>query len=340
MSKGDRGMHQHKSHEVLGLGAPIMDLILKVSDEFLATVPGELHGMEPVEYEVQQDIIKRSGHVAVPVPGGSASNMLRGLARFGHPCAVVGTVGTDLKGEGYLTGLKDAGVDGWLFETDTPTSIVLSLVNPQGQRTMRSYFGASNELTAEDLTPELFKGVKILHIEGYAFYNKEPTIRAMELAKEAGVKVSLDLSAFEVVRAFKEEMIEALRNTVDIVFANEDEALEVTGLHGDEACSAMGEMVETNVVMMGRRGCWARRGDSQVYHPAFVVERPVDTTGAGDLFASGFLHGTLDGACLDECCRIACLAGATVVQVLGAVIPSSLWPPLLSELSGERSLSC
>ncbi len=335
-----RKLHRHERHDVLGLGAPIMDLILRVSDEYLATIPGELHGMEHVSFSELQRLIDESGQVPVPVPGGSCSNMLRGLASFGQKCAVIGKVGNDEFGNRYVQALGEHNVDGFLFPSETPTSTVLSLVDPHGKRTMRTYLGASEELRPSDLSASIFEGVRLVHIEGYALYNIGPMKEVLKMARQAGCEISLDLAAFEVVRTFKEELKSILPDYIDILFANEDETRELTGLEPEPGCDALAEMVPTTVVMVGKEGCYAkRREEKKIHYPAFVVDEPIDTTGAGDLFASGFLHSYLTGMDLHDCVRIASLTGATVVQVLGAVVPKALWPPLLQEVEGELEAS-
>jgi sugar/nucleoside kinase (ribokinase family) len=316
-----------------------MDLILRVSDEYLATIPGELHGMEHVTFSELQRLIDESGQVPVPVPGGSCSNMLRGLAAFGQKCAVIGKVGNDEFGSHYTRALGEHSVDGFLFPSNTPTSTVLSLVDPHGLRTMRTYLGASEELSPIELSPDIFEGVRLVHIEGYALYNIGPMKRTLELAKAAGCQISLDLAAFEVVRTFKEELKTILPDYIDVVFANEDETRELTGMGPEQGCDALGEIVPTTVVMVGKQGCHVRRDGEKIHYPAFLVEEPLDTTGAGDLFASGFLHSHLSGRSLHDCARVASLTGATIVQVLGAVVPKSLWPPLLQEVEGELEAS-
>ncbi|MGE3953873.1 MAG: PfkB family carbohydrate kinase [Parachlamydiales bacterium] len=311
-----------------------MDLILRVPHDFLDSVPGKRGGMEPITHRAMQEMVARSGVQPVTCPGGSAANMLRGLARLGHPCAIVGKRGLDPMGEHYVRAMKEVGVGGALTETPTPNTIVLSLVEPCGMRTMRTYMGASQELQAAELDPEAFKGIRHLHIEGYAFYNQRPMERAIELAKREGATISLDLASFEVVGRFFASIVETLREQVDLVFANELEAEEITGERCEQAVECLGEWCETAVVMLGRKGGLVKRGSEKIRYSADVVEDPIDTTGAGDLFASGFVSGMLKGRPIEECARAGALAGRAVVQVIGAVIPESRWPALLRQMPG------
>lgn len=322
-------------YDVMGLGAPVMDRILKVDDDYLQTLPGELGGMELVDFATFEKILKGSGKVAVPVPGGSASNVMLGLANFGNSCGFIGKVGSDAAGRLYAEAILEMGVGPHLSKSKTPTSQALSLISGDGRRTMRTYIGASNELLASDIQPKWFDGLRLLHLEGYNLFNPEPARRAIELAKDVGAKISLDLGSFEVVRAFRDDIEQLLQKDADIVFANEDEARELTGEDASAACKQLGAWCEVACVMVGANGSFSTDGGEVIHCPVNTIENPTDPTGAGDLFASGFLHGYLKGLTLIECMQLGSMAGAAVVQVLGASIPHGLWSSLLkSKLVG------
>ena len=300
---------------VLGYGAPIVDLILKIDSSYLAQVPGEPHGTEVVDHGTLERLVDESGELAIPIPGGSASNMVRGMSMLGQDCAILGKAGRDQLGRQYVKGLAKVGVQGLLAESDLPTSTVLSLVEPDGQRTMRVFLGASEEMAPEDVNPDHFRQLDLLVVEGYALRNWAPAERAIELAKEAGARVAIDLAAFELVREKEAMLGEILPRWIDIVFANELE-------HREIGADQLREWCEVAVLMEGKEGCRAYRGSEEVHQKAFLVEHPIDTTGAGDLFAAGFLHAFLEGQSLQGCARAGCLTGAEVVQVMGAIIPS------------------
>jgi sugar/nucleoside kinase (ribokinase family) len=186
---------------------------------------------------------------------------------------------------------------------------------------MRTFMGASTEFHPHELDPNDFEGIRLFHVEGYSFYNEGVVERAMRLAKNAGAKVSLDLSSFEVVRIFKEPIIHCLNTYVDIVLSNEQEVRELSGHHDEEeGCDFLGDICETAIVMMGKRGGWIRHQEQKIRYPAFVVP-PIDTTGAGDIFTSGFLHGYLSNYDLKEAARLGAMAASMVVQEIGAVVP-------------------
>jgi sugar/nucleoside kinase (ribokinase family) len=321
-------------YEIIGIGGPILDQLVRVTDAYLETVPGEKGGMEPVTYEQLERIVAASGSQSVFVPGGSARNTLHGLARFGEKCALVGMVGNDSRGEAYRKLLEEQGIVPLLLESPTPTAIVLSLVTPDGERTMRTFQGASVEIRGRHLDPRLFDGVKLVHLEGYALFNDDLVETAMRLAQEAGAKVSFDLASFEIVKAFRPHILYLLECYVDLIFCNEEEAKTLLGLKEEESCDRLAGLCEVAIVLMGRNGCWVRSGDQKMHCPAYPVE-PLDTTGAGDLFSSGFLHGYMRGYPIEICAHYGAIAGRAVVEVMGPVIPHEAWEGIFQKLKRE-----
>ncbi|MBT3393819.1 MAG: adenosine kinase [Waddliaceae bacterium] len=312
-------------YEVLGLGGCILDLVVQVSEDFLETVPGEKGGMELVGHDDIVSIITSCSGEAIEVPGGSAANAIKGISHLGIHCAMAGKVGNDKQGASYKKGLEDLEITPVLFNTDTPSAIVLCLVTPDGQRTMRTYLGASAETRGADLTDEMFHGVKLVHIEGYTLDHHNLTERAMELAKDAGALVSFDFSSFEIIKRYKERIMSLLENYVDIIFGNEDEMKTITGLPPKEACQHLGMMCDTAITLVGKKGCYVSHNNTTSHYPAIPIKHPLDTTGAGDLFASGFLYGLLKDQNMKTCAQYGAITGNAVVQTLGAEISQSSW---------------
>lgn len=323
------------SYEILGIGGPILDQLLSVSEAFLATVSGDKGGMIPISFETLETIIAGSGNIPVSVAGGSARNTLHGLSRFGEKCALLGMVGTDPRGKFYRTLLKDQGIYPLLIESETPTAIVLSLVTPDGERTMRTFQGATVEIRGKHLSPSHFTQAKLVHLEGYTLFNEDLTETAMRLAKDAGALVSFDLASFEIVKKFHPHILYLLNNFVDVIFANEEEIFALTGDKDPEkGCVFLADRCEIGVVLMGPGGCWVKQGDVKIHCPAYPVQ-PLDTTGAGDLFASGFLHGLMRGYPLEICAHYGAIAGRAVVQVMGPVIPHQVWEEIYLQLKKD-----
>ncbi len=317
--------------KILGVGAPFLDYILKVSDAFLDKLPGSKEGMMHVDYLTFSHILNTCGVKPVLVPGGSACNTIRGLARLGHACAFVGKVGQDEAGEIVWNELEELKIRPYFSQSKNPSAQVLCLVAPNGSRTFRSFGGAGLEMTSRDLEPDFFQDQKLVHIEGYSLHNGAYTEKAMQLAKASGAKVSFDLSSPEVVLQFHESIWKLIKEHVDILFANENEIRALTQLGSQEGCELLRSIVEVAVVYMNVKGCWVGDRSGQERYPAYPVT-PFDTTGAGDLSASGFLHGYLMGASWERCAHFGALLGAQVVQVYGAEIPSDRWDALYHQI--------
>ena len=319
--------------EVLGLGGVMIDNVLMVSHEFLSTIPGEKGGMERIDYPTLKEILARSGVAPAVVPGGCSANIMKGLACFGRKAGMLGKIGKDPMGKFYINAMNERDVSLVMIESETPTAQLLALVTPDGERTFRTFQGASVEMGKSDLKKEFFAGVRLLHVEGYSLFNGDLAESAMKMAKEMGCKISFDLASFEIVRAFKPTIMHLLQNYIDIIFCNEFEARELTGLSEEKTSDFLAKLCEVSVVCMGKRGCFVHSGEEHFHFPAFVVDKPLDTTGAGDLFASGFLAGYLGNRPLQECALYGSLAGAAVIQVPGAEIPHEGWEQILGTIA-------
>lgn len=312
--------------KVIGFGSPIVDVLVNVDDSFINTIGGAKGGMELVSPEALIDILSRVEGSAVRAPGGSAANTIFGLARLGTPTAFAGKLGNDDEADFYMAEYKGIGGDVSRFKRNPAlaTGRCLSLVTPDSERTMRTDLGAAATLSPEDLSSEDFQGCPHAHLEGYLLFNEQLIRRILGLARENECSVSLDLASFEVVKAAMPILPELLES-VDCVFANEDEAAAFTG--NDDPASALetlGKHCATAVVKVGKEGAWLKNDDEIVKVDAELVEA-VDTTGAGDLWQAGFIHGFLRGQSLRDCGRNGAILGAEVVQVMGAAIPGDRW---------------
>ncbi len=316
-----------QDYEVLGIGAPCMDLVMHVDASFIHTI-GNKGGSQQTDWDYFKKIVEwTKSHPAAITAGGSSSNTIKGLANLGHACAFFGKMGRDEMGRHYLDNIAKLGIRPLCITVEAPTQLCACLISEDGERTMRCYPGAANQISASDLSPELFKGVTLVHFEGYMLYAQDKNFlsTAMRLAKEAGATVSFDLSSFELVRMQRERILDLLKTYVDIVFANADEVRELVELDPVAGCSALQKMCRIAVVMQGKDGCIVGSGHQQ-YQCATRPKQVVDSTGAGDLFASGFLHGFLENRSLETCATFGNLTGGNVCEVYGAEIPAERWP--------------
>lgn len=325
-------MKKQKKNEILGIGAPILDHLLYVSEEYLDKLPGEKWGMEVVDFQSMVKIIEGSGCIPKQVAGGSCANAIKGLAQLGYQCAVTGKIGQDSIGEKVKEHMQDLNINTSYLYSTTPTAHVACLVTPDGKRTLRCYMGACSEMTPNDLNPELFIDVKLVHFEGYTLLCPGLTHRGMELAKKAGAKISFDMGSFEMVKNFKDLILTLLEDYVDVVFANKDEIHALVNNGPEQGCRQLSELCEVAVVMLGEEGALVGHENLVQAYPTVPVE-PIDTTGAGDLFASGFLHGYLSGLPYSECARYGAITGGTVVQFVGAEIPADRWSVIKEKMN-------
>lgn len=312
--------------ELIGVGSPLMDLLVHVDDHFITDqVGGAKGGMEMVEAPALAawlDVLTGPIHMA---PGGAASNTTVGCANLGISTGFIGCIGGDETGAAYRAALTAQHCEDLLIEhPNEPSGRVLSLITPDAERTMRTNLGAAAALSPADITAERFAGARLVMLEGYTLFNHDLTRAVARAAKEANCELALDLASFEVVAANKAVLGELLDGQVDIVFANEDEASAWAG-SVEAAIDDLAQRCRVAAVKLGADGAWLVRGEERVHVGIEPVDKVIDTTGAGDTWAAGFLAGYLRGLPLEACGRLGAMAGAAVVQVDGAQVPASDW---------------
>ncbi len=321
--------------DLIAVGSPIMDSLVNVSEEFVQSIEGDKGGMELVDSDYIESLINKVDSEVFSVPGGSAANAIFAGTKLGLQTAVLGKIGSNEVAEDYVHKYLAIGGDDTLFKTSPSAhGHCLSMITPDKQRTMRTSLGAAMELSKDDVSVEDFLRVKYVHVEGYMLFNPDLLLHCLACAKEAGCTISLDLASFEVVNACKEILAEILENYINIVFANEDEAIAFTGVDNDYAKMAkiLTKNCDIAVVKMGADGAYVADKDSLVKIDAEKVDTVLDTTGAGDAFAGGFLFGQINGHDLEESAQIGAMLGAEVVQVIGATIPTERWDVIEEKL--------
>lgn len=247
--------------------------------------------------------------------------MIKCLAMLGESCGFLTALGNDAFGVKFVKHARKQKIQGLFSYSPLPTSCVLCLITPDGQRTMRFYEGSNLSMTKELIRPEYFRGIKLLHIDSYSLRRSGLVEKAMQLAKQQQALISLDLSSFEIVQEKSGVLGQLLEKYVDIVFGNADETLALTGLLPQEGCFELQKLCKVAVVMIGKEGCIVGHKNQLMLIPAYPAN-VVDTTGAGDFFAGGFLHGYLHNKTLIECAELGNRWGSAIVQVIGAELPS------------------
>jgi sugar/nucleoside kinase (ribokinase family) len=318
-------LHFTHAYEVLTISDSIVDYILYVDEEFTATLPGQKGGSSLVDHLSFQDILNQSQVIPVVRPGASAVNVLKGLQILGNQCGLITTIGKDPEGEFFLKSLHERGIQPLLAYSSIPTGKSACLVTPSKERTMRTFLGASRENGNLKLNSETFTGISHFHIEGYQLQHHQLVKEAIALAKKNNATISIDFSSFEVVKGNKKFIWKLLKeNAIDILFANQEEALALTGLAPKQSSEMLSNYCNLTVITMGENGCYVNQGPYQWHCPAIPVEA-IDTIGAGDLFISGFLHGFLNNEPTPVCACTGTLLASHVVQSIGAEIPQEQW---------------
>lgn len=320
---------------LLGVGSPLLDILVRVDDAFLSTIPGEKGGMLMVDAEFQQSVLARLPGEPRLVPGGSTGNTVFALARLGVPAAMFGKLGEDENGAFYRRRLRElGGSDGaFLVTGELPTGTCLSMITPDAERTMRSALAASLLMVPQEAEAFDFTAYDFVYIEGYMFYSAiMPTV--LRRAKDAGCRIGLDLASFEVVRDFRGNLPQVLEEYVDVIMANEEEAAALFGEAAPEALlEQLASRCEVAALKLGRKGALVKSGGETVRVPAQLVEDPADTTAAGDLWAAGFLYGLYCGKPLSEAAFYGSLTSSEVVKVIGSEIPEERWAYIRSRMN-------
>lgn len=311
---------------VLGMGNALVDTMIQIENDQLLRRLGLPKGSMQLVDAIKAAAIREAckERPTSQVAGGSASNTIFGLASLGANTAFIGKIGLDEVGQFFRSDIEAAGIKPLLFMGTQPSGLAAGLVSPDSERTFGTYLGSAVELSADDLTPELFEGYTYFHIEGYLVQNHDLMRRAIALARQAGCLISVDLASYNVVADNLDFLKEIVAEKLHVIFANEEEAKAFTGLEPEEAINEIAKIADIAVVKIGSRGALVKSGHKQVHVPAQRIN-PVDTTGAGDLFASGFLYGIGNNQSLKEAAELGTKLAAAVISVVGARPDPTFW---------------
>ena len=319
---------------ILGIGNALTDILAVFPDE---TMLREYHlppgSMQHVDLETGDRIWDKLKEVGVKyVPGGSAANTITCTSIFGMPSGFIGKIGNDELGHLYRSSLEQSGVKTTLL-TGTKGSgrAMCFITGANAERTFADYMGAALELVPEDLKPEFFEGYDYFHIEGYLVQNQDLIRKAVQMAKEAGCIISIDMASYNVVESNEAFFHNLVEKYIDIVFANESEARAYTKKEPREALDELAEQCRIAIVKVGKDGSMVKAGDE--YH--FIDPWPaatIDATGAGDTYAAGFLYAHSLGMPLKVCGEVGSIIAAKVVEVNGTKIDIPRWKAAKEEI--------
>ena len=313
----------------LGIGNALVDVLTKVDNEQILS---ELHlpkgSMQLLSTEAYAEVTRRMQALPTKLTtGGSACNTLLALSHLDAPTGMIGKIGDDENGRFFASYFAQRGISTRLLHDSRPTGVASTFITPDGQRTFGTYLGAAAQLTADELQQAWFEGYDYFYIEGYLVQNHDLVLRAIELAHAAGCEVCLDLASYNIVEADL-DFFRALMPSIDIVFANEQEAQALTGLEARAALDALAATCHMAVVKIGKHGVWACHGTEVAHCAARDVPVVVDTTAAGDYFAAGFMHALAAGEPLATCITRGSLLAGHIIEVVGTELPDATWQQL------------
>ncbi|HYF23697.1 MAG TPA: adenosine kinase [Caulobacteraceae bacterium] len=310
------------AYDVVAIGNAIVDVIAPATEAFLEGEGLQKGSMTLID-EARAASLYDGMAAGVEASGGSAGNTIAGIASFGGRAAYLGKVASDQLGEVFAHDLRAQGVafDTPFLDCGPATGRCLINVTPDGQRTMATFLGAANQLTEEDVDPAVIQASAIVYMEGYLFDPapaRKAFARAAEIAKAAGRRIAITLSDVFVVERWRDDLLAFTEQSVDVVFANENELTALFRTDDfDAACERLRPMVEIAAVTRGEQGSVIlNRGETHRID-AFPVDRVLDTTGAGDQYAAGFLYGLARGLPLPVCGRLGSMAAAEVIGHYG-----------------------
>lgn len=319
---------------ILGIGNALTDILAVLPDDSLLQKYHLPKGsMQHVDMETGDKIWSALKEVGVKyVPGGSAANTITCTSIFGMKSGYIGKIGNDELGSLFKSTMEQYGVKtDMLYGTKSSGRCMVFITGANAERTFADYMGSALEMGPEDLKPEYFQGYDYFHIEGYLVQNQDLISRAVQMAKDAGCLISIDMASYNVVESNDAFLHNLVDNYVDIVFANETEARAFTKMEPSAAIEELSKHCDIAVVKIGKDGSMVRQGDQTYMIPAWPG-KAIDATGAGDTYAAGFLYAHSLGMPLKVCGEVGSIIAAKVVEVIGTKIDVPRWRTAKDEI--------
>ena len=308
-------------HDVVSIGNPLMDILIEVEEDFLKEVnlvKGNMHLLNEEEItKLEKRLEKNKIKIA---PGGSEANTLTALSMLGHRVVYFGKVGKDDYGNHYHNKLIENGVISKVIKVDGMTGRAITFITPDSERTFAVHLGVATLLEDNEINEADIIEAKFLHLTGYVLDSettRKAALQALDIAKNNNVKVCLDLADVNTVKRNKELLKSIIKEYVDILIANENEAKEFTGQEPEQAINTLSRIADIAIIKIGERGSLIKSRNKLIKVPGFKV-KAIDTTGAGDIYTAGFLYGLLNGLNLETSGKIASFIASKVVEIKGA----------------------
>jgi sugar/nucleoside kinase (ribokinase family) len=305
--------------KILGIGNALVDVLLEIhNDQQIEKFELMKGGMEMIDAEKKRLIHREIAHLNQKIAsGGSTSNTIYGLAKLGAQTGYIGKISNDQAGDFFKNDMIKANINTHFLYSDIDTGIATTFISSNGERTFATYLGAAATMTTDEIDIEVLKKYDIIHVEGYLIFNKDLILGICKKAKQCGLLISMDMASYNLVEAMRELVEELLIDYVDIIFANEEEAKAFTGKEEIEALEELSKYCSVSVVKLGAKGSVAKVDGKITIIPPAPGER-IDTTGAGDIYAAGFLYGLINNLSVEESGALASRLGAACIETVGA----------------------
>ena len=324
--------------KVLGMGNALVDIITQIEDDAILDSFGLPKGsMTLVDLDTSNYIhSETAGMTKSKASGGSAANTIHGLAHLGIDTGFVGSVGNDDMGRFFKKDMQVNQITPILFRTMHETGRAMALISSDSERTFATYLGAAVELTADDISHDIFEGYECFYIEGYLVQNREMIEKAMRLASNASLTVCLDLASYNIVEENREFFHSLISKYVDVLFANEEEIRALCQKSPEKGAMEIQDKVKVAVIKMGAEGSFCI-SNGEMVRIGVRPSIPVDTTGAGDLYAAGFIYGRIMGQDPETCGKMGAILAGRIIELIGAKMDEANWENLRREIKALES---
>ena len=312
--------------KILGIGNALVDILVHIdNDDILNRLGLQKGGMEMIDAQRKREILEVISDMPQTLAtGGSTSNTIHGLARLGAQAGYIGKVGNDKLGKLFREECNRFGVIPHLINSEEDTGVAITFISPNAERTFATYLGAAATMQPEQVDAQIFDNYDIIHIEGYLIFNHDLILDVCKKAKAHGLMISMDMASYNLIESNLDFVKMLLRDYVDIIFANEEEAKAFAGVENVEALHVLSESCPIAIVKVGKDGSYIKM-NGEVTAIAPVEAQRVDTTGAGDIYASGFLYGYINGYNALKSGNLASYLSSRLIEYVGAKLPDEVW---------------
>lgn len=318
--------------KILGIGNALVDILVHIdNDEILDRLHLNKGGMDMIDAQRKREILEVIAEMPQTLAtGGSTSNTIHGLARLGATAGYIGKVGNDEMGRLFRQECERFGVIPHLIESDEDTGVAITFISPNAERTFATYLGAAATMQPKQVDEKIFDNYDLIHIEGYLIFNHDLILDVCQKAKAHGLQISMDMASYNLIESNLDFVKMLLRDYVDIIFANEEEAKAFTGVEQTEALHKLSEDCSIAIVKVGKDGSYIKM-NGEVTAIAPVDAQRIDTTGAGDIYASGFLYGLVNDYSALKAGNLASYLSSRLIEYVGAKLPDKEWETIKKE---------